>query len=118
MEQTEVEVLEPKENWEKEIPELAELVSVSVPVQTIIINGERQEILGEAYVLICPKCRAILYQFQPGISAAEILKSLNTDDENELGKYMYCKACGQKLSLMRKPPVDAEYTEIKEETTI
>lgn len=115
MEETEVEVLEPQENWEKEVPVLAEIQTVQVPVQQIIINNEMQNIMGEACVLICPKCRLIIQQFQLGIPEVEVHKDLCTDDEAALNHTLYCQKCGQKLKLFRPLSVEGEYEDITED---
>ena len=112
---TEVELLEPQEHWDKEIPIQAELVTTQVPIQQIIINNEVQNIMGDAHVLICPKCRLIIQQFQPGVPEVEIHKSLCTDKEEALNHTMYCKKCGQKLKVFRPAPVEGTYV-IKEST--
>lgn len=108
-EEVEIEVLEPQDNWEKEYPVLAELITTQVPVQRIIINGEEQVVTSEACALICPKCRLIIQQFQPGIPEVEILKALCTDNEEALNRTLYCQKCGQKLKVMRPMPVEGDY---------
>ena len=109
MEETDIEVLEPQDNWKKEIPVTAEVRTIQVPVQQIIVNNEVKQILGESVVLICPKCKTIIQQFQPGIPEVEVVKALNTDKEQVLNATMYCKGCGQKLRLMRPMPVEGTY---------
>lgn len=109
MENEEIELLDPVENWEKNIPLLADVVSTEVPVQRIIINNEEQVIMGEACALICPECRVILQQFQPGVSEVDILKSLCTDDEKQLNHTIRCKKCGHLLKVFRPIPLEADY---------
>lgn len=109
MEECEVEILEPQNNWEKEIPALAEIVTTQIPVQRIIVNNQEQVIMGEATALICPKCRTIIQQFQPGIPAIEIHQSLCTEDEQALNHTIYCQKCGQKLKILRPMPIEVEY---------
>lgn len=104
MEEVEVEILEPQEHWEKEIAVVAETRIAKVPVQTIIVNNEQQVMYGEAVCLVCPKCNTVIQQFQPGIPEVEIIKALNTSDEKLLNKHLYCKACGQKIQMMRPLP--------------
>ena len=109
MEEVEVEVLEPQENWEKEIPVLAEVVTTKVPIQRMIINNQEQVIMGEVSALICPKCRLIIQQFQPGLPAVEVHKALCTDKEEALNHTIYCQKCGQKLKVFRPMPVEGTY---------
>ena len=104
MEEVEVEVLEPKENWQKELAVVAEIRKAKVPVQTIIVNNEQQVVYADAFCLVCPRCNTIIQQFQPGIPEVEIVKALNTSDEKMLNKHLYCKACGQKIQIMRPEP--------------
>ena len=58
------------------------------------------------FVLVCPSCGEIVKQFQPGDRYIDILKSCNTDDEKLLNSFVYCRYCGQKISLMRPMPVE------------
>lgn len=102
-----VEILEPKETWEKDIAVTAAVVSTKVPVQRIVINNQEKVVMGNACAIICPKCRTVIQQFQPGVSEVDIYKSLYTDDEQELSKTIYCKECGQKISILRPMPVVA-----------
>ena len=108
MENEEIEILEPKEDWEKDMAVYTPIVSAQVPVQKIIINGQEQVILGEACALICPKCRTILQQFQPGVTEVEILKSIDTEDEKLLHNTLHCRNCGQKLKVFRELPIEVQ----------
>lgn len=109
MEETEIETLKPEVLEPPEIdtvPGQAEVRSVRVPVQEMIINGERRVQYGEAVALVCPKCGAAIRQFDMGASALDVLKSLNTDDESALMAKFHCPACGKPLRMMRPMPVD------------
>ena len=101
--EAEVEILEPKDDLEISVQ--AEVAKVKVPVQTIIVNNEQQILYSTAYALICPKCRNILQQFQPGVPEIDVYKALNTDKEDLLNHSMYCVKCGQKIKVMRPMPV-------------
>ena len=103
--EAEVEVLEPQDNTMKEIAVQAEVTRIQVPVQTIIFNNEEKVIYEKAFALVCPKCRTILQQFQPGIPEIDIYKAINTDKEELLNHAMYCSKCGQKIKIMRPMPV-------------
>lgn len=110
MDQPEVEVLEPVTNWEKEVGVQVEVDKIQVPVQRIIINDEERVIMGDVYVIKCPKCGNIVQQFPVGLEEADVVLSLNTDKENYLNGYLYCTHCGQKLRIFRPMPVDGEFT--------
>jgi hypothetical protein len=108
-EEVEVEVIEPKSNWEKELPMQAEVVTTQVPIQRIIVNGQEKVAMGDACVLMCPRCRLVIQQFQPGIPEVEVYKALCTDKDEELNKTIYCQKCGQKLRVLRPMPVEGTY---------
>ena len=101
MEECEVELVE-----SVEFSKLGEFKVRKIPVQSIVVNGQEQVIEEEAIVLVCPTCGEIIKQFQPGVEYIDILKSCNTDDEKLLNSYVYCRHCGQKISLMRPMPVE------------
>lgn len=113
MDEVEIEILEPVNDWEKNIAVQAETRIIRVPVQQIIINNEVKTVYGGAVALVCPKCNAIIQQFQTGITEIEVVKALNTDKEEDLNKTMYCHKCGQRLRILRPMPVEASY-EVKE----
>ena len=102
----EIDILEPVDNWEKTLFKQASLRKLSVPVQNIMVNGQEQTIYGEAYCLACPVCNSVVWQFQTGVSAIDIVKSLCTDNEEEYNKAVFCRTCGQKLRIMRPQPIE------------
>lgn len=110
MEEVEVEILEHQDSSDKEFPILAELAVIRVPIQHVIVNGQEHIEYREAFALICPKCKKVIQQFNPGASEVDIVKSLCTNKEEELNYHVYCAKCGQKLSFMRPMPIDAEGT--------
>ena len=93
---------------DKEIAALAELAMSRVPVQTVIVNGQEQVIEDMAYALVCPKCKAKIQAYQPGVPELAILKELQTSDESLLNSTVYCSKCGQKLKLFRETPIEVE----------
>ena len=97
------------ENWEKQLPKQVEVRTAEVPIQRMIINNQEQVVNGQVCVLVCPVCGDIIQQFQPGVTEAEITLALCTDNEEALKKTFWCSKCGQKLSLMRPLPIDAQY---------
>ena len=103
-----VEIIEPQDNWEKEFPVLTKLAHVKVPVQQMIINGQEEIVYDTAAALVCPKCRAVIQQFQLGVSDIDILKAINSDDPEILSKTIYCSKCGQKLKIFRPMPVEVD----------
>jgi len=109
MEQPEVEVLEPIDNWEKEIPVLAEVIENEIVVQQIIINNEIQNITGKAHALVCPECKRIIQQFPSGVSEAEIAHALCTDKEEQVNGFIYCSGCGRRVRLFRPMPIDGQF---------
>lgn len=106
MEEAEIEILEPSEV--DCVPAQAEVRVMRVPVQTVIINGERRAQYGEAPAIVCPKCGGIIRQFGVGTPLLEVLKSLNTGDEEELRAICHCARCGKPLRIMRPLPIDAD----------
>ena len=109
--EAEFDVLEPRETDWKDIPVQAAIRTVRVPVQQIVINNELRTEYGAAVALVCPKCNGVLQQFRPGVPEVEVAKALCTDDQEALGKSLYCRSCGQLLRIMRPAPVDAECCE-------
>lgn len=95
-----------------------EIVEATVPLQKVIVNGQEQVIEGKVYAIVCPKCKTILQQFQPGISKSDIIKSLETEDENLLNRNIFCMGCGQSLKLMRPMPIEAENVEVLSEEIV
>lgn len=79
-----------------------------VPVQTVIINGERHAQYGEAPAIVCPKCGGVIRQFGVGTPLLDVLKSLNTGDAEELKATCHCVRCGKPLRIMRPLPIDAD----------
>lgn len=106
-----VEVLEPVDNWEKTIAKSTVIKKIKVPVQSMIVNGQQQAIYGDSYCLACPVCNSIVWQFQVGTDAVDIVKSLCTDNEEDYNKMVFCKNCGQKLRVMRPTPIIQEDNE-------
>ena len=104
-----IEILDPVENWEKELPVQVELGRTRVPVQTIIINNEQKVMYADAFCLVCPKCNTVIKQFEPGVPAIEIIKAINSADSELLNKTLYCSKCGQKLKVFRPIPVEENY---------
>lgn len=109
MDEVEIEILEPVNDWEKNIAVQVETRIVRVPVQQIMVNNEVKTLYGGAVALICPKCNAIIQQFQTGVTELDVIKALNTDKEEDLNKTMYCNKCGQRIRIMRPMPVEDNY---------
>lgn len=102
-----VEIIEGTLDWERTISQPVQVVEMEVPVQQIIVNGQTQVVTGKACALVCPKCGTILQRFNPGVSVTEVVLSLNAKNDSMLEKNtVYCKSCGQKLSILRPSPVD------------
>ena len=104
----EPEVLEPASDWLKDVRIQAELRTIKVVVQRVIVNGEAKDILGEAVALVCPRCGQPLKVFPAGISAADVVKLLDTDKQKELDSWLCCDKCGQKLSIYRRLPLSSK----------
>ncbi len=92
----------------KPIPEQAEVGVTRIPVQELVINGVRRTQYAEAPALVCPKCGFAVKRFQPGTSALSILKSLSSENADDLSSIIYCSHCGQPLRIMRPAPIDAD----------
>lgn len=76
------------------------LIKTSEFNQQVIINGVAQNIPYSLCSLNCPVCNTILFQFKQGMSRLDVLKLLNSNN-NEVNKFKesisYCPHCGQKL---------------------
>lgn len=103
----EVEILECETFNEKMFPKNIAIGYIKVVVAQEIINNEVHEITMPAPCLICPTCNTVLQQFNPGTPEVEIIKALNTDDENLVKQHIYCNHCGQCITLMRPAPIEA-----------
>jgi len=105
----ETDVLEPVNNWEKDIPVLAEIVETEIIVQQIIVNNEIQNVMGKAHALVCPECKRILQQFPSGASEVEIAHALCTDNEEKLKGIVFCSGCGRGVRIFRPMPIEGQF---------
>jgi len=85
------------ENYKPEFSQLAEISEVEVVVQQIIVNNEIQNITGHAFVISCPKCGRVLYQFPYGVSEVEAHLARNQGGKELLKIATHCPSCGVKL---------------------
>jgi len=93
MKEVEVEIID-----EFVIAKEVKLRTVEVPVQTIIINGVKQAIKNACYVLVCPTCNKVLYNFPVDADLVDV-HSFMLDKKNEFLKvFAYCSDCGTKLA--------------------
>lgn len=106
MEHVEAEVIDGACDWKRGIGVLAELALVNVPVQTMIVNGVEQTIMGEAYELRCPECGHPVKIFPAGAPVGDILAALTAKngDTKKLSSWTHCQKCGQKLHIFRPTP--------------
>lgn len=102
----------------KDVAKLVNIRVSKVPVQSMVVNGQEQVVMGDAFSLVCPECGQVVQQFQVGATRLDILKALNTDDESKLNGFIYCAKCGQKLRIMRPMPIEIESVEVKVEGEI
>jgi len=79
------------------IPKLAKIKEVDVVTQQVVINGIPQNITQKGYVVACPDCGRVIYQFPIGISEVEVYKAKNQGREELLKIATYCPTCGTKL---------------------
>lgn len=93
-----------------EIAELAIIQKVDVVTQQIIINGVPKNITQRKFVIACPNCSRVIYEFHEVPSEIEVIKIVNRDKDELLKIAQYCASCGTKLRYDREY-FDGEFEE-------
>lgn len=80
-----------------ELAEFAELKEIDVVTQQVIINGVPQNVMSKGFVIACPHCGRVIYQFPVGVSEIDALKAKQEGKDELLKIATYCPSCGTKL---------------------
>ena len=81
-----------------ELPKLVKVHEIEVPIQNIIVNGERHTTNVKVPCIVCPSCGNVLYQYPKGANVLEAFRHISTNKEDFCKVFKYCSQCGQKLS--------------------
>lgn len=81
-----------------EISKIVKLVPIKEAIQSVIINGVKQDITQVCFTICCPECGRAIYKFPPDEDKLTCVTMIMQNKEDLTKHFQYCPECGQKLN--------------------